>query len=495
MIRINHFINGAWKESQKSGDEKYLEGLNPATGKVFYQLARGTGKEVDLAVEAAEAAFPSWSGLPPESRAKFLDLIADGIEARKKEFARAESDDQGKPYTLAMNLDIPRAIQNFRFFASRLRQWEQSSTQVDSETINYVLRKPRGVVALISPWNLPLYLLSWKIAPAIAVGNTAVCKPSEVTSLTAHLLTEVFQQVGLPQGVVNHVYGLGSEAGERLVGHPSVKTISFTGGTVTGQRISAAVAGEMKKLSLELGGKNPTLVFADAPKKDLFQQLVRASFLNQGEICLCGSRIYVEESFYAEFIEKFVAEVQMLIVGDPASDRTFMGPLVSKDHLEKVKSFIQLAKDEGGRILTGGLPDNQFPEKLIREGHLREDQKVGYWLAPTVIAGLPESSKCIQEEIFGPVVTIGTFKTFDEAIQKANQVKYGLSASVWTENLKTAHHSAQRLQAGTVWINTWLNRDLRMPFGGTKASGVGREGGDYSFEFFTEATTVCVKTP
>lgn len=492
MMQINHFINGAWRASQS---EKYLEGLNPATGKVFYQLARGSANEVDLAVEAAEAAFPSWSAMPPESRAKFLDAIADGIEARKKEFAQAESDDQGKPYTLAMNLDIPRAIQNFRFFASRLRQWEQSSTQVDSETINYVLRKPRGVVALISPWNLPLYLLSWKIAPAIAVGNTAVCKPSEVTSLTAHLLTEVFQQVGLPQGVVNHVYGLGNEAGERLVGHPSVKTISFTGGTVTGQRISAAVAGEMKKLSLELGGKNPTLVFADAPKKDLYQQLVRASFLNQGEICLCGSRIYVEESFYPEFVEKFVAEVKTLRVGDPSSVRTFMGPLVSKDHMEKVKSFVQLAKDEGGQILSGGSLPEQLSENLIREGQIREDQRAGYWLAPTVIANLPESSKCIQEEIFGPVVTIGTFKTFDEAMQKANQVKYGLSASVWTENLKTAHQSAQRLQAGTVWINTWLNRDLRMPFGGTKASGVGREGGDYSFEFFTEATTVCVKTP
>lgn len=482
MITANHFINGEWSPPKS---KSYLDGLNPANNSVLYKLARGNAEDVDAAVASARAAFPAWAAKAPEERAVFLDKIADGIEARFDQFAKAESEDQGKPFSLASKMDIPRAILNFRYFAGAMRHWEHESTRVDDRTFNYVHRKPRGVAGLISPWNLPLYLLTWKIAPAIVTGNTVVCKPSEITSLTAHLLTEVLQSVGLPPGVVNMVYGLGTEAGQALVTHKDVPLISFTGGTVTGQKISEAVAPQMKKLSLELGGKNPTLVFADCDREEMWANVLRSSFLNQGEICLCGSRIYVEESFYKEFVDEFAKRASYLKVGDPMNPASFMGPLASKEHLAKVNSFIDLARAEGGRIETGGkIPADLDPAF-----------KDGNWLAPTVITGVKEDSRCVQEEIFGPVVTIAPFKDFDDALKKANGVKYGLSASVWTGSLKTAHLAAQRLETGTAWINTWLNRDLRMPFGGSKASGMGREGGRYSLEFFTEATTVCVRYP
>lgn len=482
MITANHFINGAWAPPK---GKQYLDGLNPANNSVLYKLARGNAEDIDAAVAAARAAYPAWSARPPEERADFLDKIADGIAARFDQFARAESEDQGKPFALASKMDIPRAILNFRHFAGSMRHWEQESTRVDDKTFNYVLRKSKGVAGLISPWNLPLYLLTWKIAPAIVTGNTVVCKPSEITSLTAHLLTEVLQSVGLPPGVVNMVYGLGGEAGEALVNHVDVPLISFTGGTVTGRKISAAVAPQMKRLSLELGGKNPTLIFADCDREEMWANVLRASFLNQGEICLCGSRIYVEDSFYREFVEEFAKRASYLKVGDPMDPATFMGPLASREHLAKVTSYLELARAEGARFETGGRAPAALDPAF----------KDGNWLAPTVLTGLPEDSRCVQEEIFGPVVTVAPFRDFEDAIRKANGVKYGLSASVWTGSLKTAHQAAQRLDAGTTWINTWLNRDLRMPFGGTKASGLGREGGRYSLEFFTEATTVCVRYP
>ena len=472
--KVINFINGKWKEPALG---KWLKNINPATGEVFSEIPDSNEADVNAAVSAAKNAFLTWSKTTSEERAKFLYKIADMIEERKTEFAHLESKDQGKPIALAEKMDIDRVILNFRFFAGAILHHQNESTEMAQNSFNYVLRKPVGVAGLISPWNLPLYLLSWKIAPAIACGNTVVCKPSEFTSMTAALLCEVLQEVNLPIGVVNMVFGTGPGAGEALVKHPDVPLISFTGGTETGKKISAMAASHTKKLSLELGGKNPNIIFADCDFDLALQTSLRSSFLNQGEICLCGSRIYVEESIFDKFIEQFVSETKKLKVGDPSRSDTFMGPVVSESHFNKVMSYIDLAKTEGGKILCGG-------ERI---------GKTGFFIHPTVIANLSENSKCVQEEIFGPVVTVAPFKNYEDVISKANGVKYGLSASVWTKNLNTAHSISRDLKVGTVWINTWLNRDLRVPFGGTKASGVGREGGRHSLEFFTEATTVNVR--
>jgi aminomuconate-semialdehyde/2-hydroxymuconate-6-semialdehyde dehydrogenase len=407
--------------------------------------------------------------------------MAAQIELRAEEFAEMESRDQGKPVSLARRMDIERVIQNFRFFADQILKMEQE-TYLDASYTAKVLRKPLGVAGLISPWNLPLYLLSWKIAPALACGNTVVAKPSEFTSMTAALLAEVSLEVGLPAGVLNLVFGLGSPVGEAIVKHPRVPLISFTGGTETGRKIYRDSAEHFKKISLELGGKNPNLIFADCDLDRAVQVSVRSSFLNQGEICLCGSRIYVEERIYPQFVEKFVGEVRKLKVGDPADPETFMGALISEAHLEKVQSYIKYAKHHGGKVLCGGdRPD--LPSHLHK----------GFYLNPTVITGLPENSKCVQDEIFGPVVTISSFQSEKEAIEKANGVRYGLSATIWSQNLEKAQRVASHLEAGTVWINDWLVRDLRVPFGGVKHSGIGREGGKYSIDFYTEATTVVVE--
>ncbi len=479
MQMVDHFIAGR-KISSQSGNS--LENFNPSTGQPLSQIARGTKEDVEAAVKAAQSAFPRWSALPPEERSRVLLKIADLIEARKREFAQMESRDQGKPVHLAENMDINRAILNFRFFAHAILHHENESTQSDAHTLNYVLRKPVGVAGLISPWNLPLYLLTWKIAPAIAVGNTVVAKPSEFTSMTADLLADVMIEAGLPAGVVNLVYGLGSEAGDAIVRHPDVPLISFTGGTATGRKILEGSVEFFKKVSVELGGKNPNVIFADCDLEKAISTTLRSSFLNQGEICLCGSRIYVEKSIYDVFVERFVAATKKLKVGDPALADTFMGPLVSKSHLEKVRSYLKIAVEEGGRILTGGEPPD-VPQSMVN----------GYWMRPAVIVDLKENSRCIQEEIFGPVVTISSFESISDAIAKANGVKYGLSASVWTQDISKAHRMASELKVGTVWINTWLARDLRMPFGGQKQSGIGREGGRHSLEFYTESTTVCVR--
>lgn len=479
MRKIQHFIHGK-KTSPSRGE--FLENVNPATGQVFSLLARGSKEDVDAAVTSATQAFASWSRTGAEERSAILMRIADLIEKRKDEFARTESEDQGKPVHLAASMDISRAILNFRFFAQTILAHENESTS-DAHTLNYVSRKPAGVAGLISPWNLPLYLLTWKIAPALACGNTVVAKPSEMTSMTADLLADVCVEAGLPAGVLNLVYGLGPEVGEAIVRHPEVPLISFTGGTATGRRILEASAEHFKKVSLELGGKNPNIIFADANLDKALAMTLRSSFLNQGEICLCGSRIYVERSVYPAFLEKFVAETERLTVGDPSDPKTFMGPLVSKAHWEKVRSYIDIAREEGGRIECGGT----VPE-------MTGAFKNGFWLRPTVITNLKQNSRCVQEEIFGPVVTVQPFDTVDEVIHLANDVKYGLSATVWTENLSKAQKVAGELRVGTVWINTWLHRDLRMPFGGMKHSGIGREGGPHSIDFFTETTTVCVRT-
>lgn len=475
---IQNFIGNKWLPPQSG---QYLDNFNPATGLILSKIPDSDAADIGAAVQAARQAFPIWSAEPKEIRAQWLRKIADEIEKRRDQFAKMESLDQGKPVQLANAMDLSRAILNFRFFADEILRTQDDNFD-ETETHQFVVRKPVGVVGLISPWNLPLYLLTWKLAPALAAGNTAVCKPSEFTSMTAQLLCEVLLDIGLPTGVVNVVFGLGAKAGEALVQDSRVPLISFTGGTETGKRIYRESAENFKKLSLELGGKNPNLIFADADLNKAISGSVRAAFLNQGEICLCGSRIYVEEKIYPQFVESFVMETKKLKVGDPQNPETFMGPLVSKTHLEKVQSYIELAKTEGGQILCGG--DRPSVPPSLNEG---------YFLNPTVITGLQQKARCIQEEIFGPVVTISSFRSEDEAVQLANDVRYGLSASLWTEDLAKADRVAKKLETGTVWINTWMMRDLRMPFGGVKHSGLGREGGKYSMEFFSELTTVCRK--
>jgi len=476
---LNH-IGGEWVAPQRGG---FIDNFNPATGQVFSHLPDSDASDIDKAVEVAALAFKTWSKTSVDERSKKLFKIADLIEANIDDFAKLESQDQGKPWFLAKQMDMNRVINSFRFFASAILQTENECNVMDAESMNYVLRKPVGVAGLIAPWNLPLYLLTWKIAPALAYGNTVVCKPSEFTSMTAAKFCELLPEAGIPAGVVNMVFGTGAKAGDALVKHPKVPLISFTGGSETGKKVIQASAENFKKLSLELGGKNPNIIFADCDYKKMLKTTLRSSFLNQGEICLCGSRIYVEESIYEKFLEDFVAEIRELKVGDPSQKNTFMGPLVSAQHLKKVQSMIQIAKDEGGRILIGGgtpvLP-TEFSQ--------------GYFLEPTVIVGLAENSTCVQKEIFGPVVTVAPFKTLDEVIEKANGVSYGLSASVWTSNLNTAQSLAKNLDVGTVWVNSWMKRDLRVPFGGMKASGLGREGGRHSMDFYTEMVNVCLTT-
>jgi acyl-CoA reductase-like NAD-dependent aldehyde dehydrogenase len=474
--RISNFIGNEWVPPRQ---QKYMNSINPANEEVLAEVPNSTSEDIEAAVLAAQNAFASWKETPAEVRSQWLLKIADEIEKHQDELAKIESEDQGKPLQLAKNMDIARAIQNFRFFAGSILHHENESSQLTTaqgKALNYVIRKPVGVCGLISPWNLPLYLLTWKIAPAVACGNTVVCKPSELTSLTAAKLCELIQNIKFPAGVINMVFGDGMKAGDALVKHPQVPLISFTGGTETGKKIMQNSAQYFKKLSLELGGKNANIIFADCDYDKMLKTTIRSSFLNQGEICLCGSRIYVEESLYEKFINDFVEQTKNLTVGDPLSSRNFMGALVSEAHLSKVQSYVEQAKKEGGKVLCGG-------ERLKQKG---------YFFAPTILTSLEETSVCIQEEIFGPVVTVSKFKNIDDVIKKANGVKYGLSASVWTQDVSKVLKLGEQLEAGTLWVNSWLQRDLRMPFGGMKASGLGREGGKHSIDFFSELTTVCV---
>jgi len=478
MQRLMHYIHGQWCPPA-SGE--FLPVVEPATGEVYAEVAAGSSADVEAAVQAAQAAFPAWASMSVRQRAHYLLRIAEGIEARLAAWAEAESRDTGKPLSLAQQVDIPRAALNFEFFATAIMQMASESYQTGTQAINYVLRQPLGVVACISPWNLPLYLFTWKIAPALAAGNCVVAKPSELTPMTATLLAGLCQEVGLPPGVLNIVHGTGSDVGEPMVVHPQVKAISFTGGTRTGSRIAALAAPQFKKLSLELGGKNPTIVFADANYEQALEMSVRAAFRNQGEICLCGSRLLVEASLYERFKTDFVKKVQGLRVGDPLDPATDLGALISDAHRQKVLSYVALAKEEGGRILTGGKA-LELPGRCAH----------GYFMEPTVIEGLDAHCRTNQEEIFGPVVTLIPFNTEEEAIYIANATPYGLSASVWTQNLARAHRVAAAIEAGIVWVNTWMLRDLRTPFGGVKASGVGREGGFEALRFFTEPKNVCI---
>jgi aminomuconate-semialdehyde/2-hydroxymuconate-6-semialdehyde dehydrogenase len=460
-----------------------LEVFEPATGGVLARAPDSDERDIRAAVDAASAALAEWRLSRAEERRRWLNRIADALEARSAEFARAESDDTGKPLKLAASLDIPRAIANFRFFADAATQYASEAHAVPGAAVNYTLRQPLGVVAAISPWNLPLYLLSWKIAPALATGNCVIAKPSELAPLTAALLGELCADLGLPPGVLNIVQGVGARAGQALIESPAVRAISFTGGTTTGRTIASAAARDFKRITLELGGKNATLVFADADFDAAVSGCARAAFTNQGEICLCGSRVLIEASIYQRFRDALTANVQALRVGDPLDPATDQGALVSEAHMGKVLSAIDEARRLGGRILCGG--------KRVTPGNAR--CRDGWFVAPTLIEGLAADCSVSQEEIFGPVATLAPFSGESEALGLANGTRYGLAASLWSRDLARCHRVAEGLEAGVVWVNTWLARDLRTPIGGVKHSGLGREGGLEALRFFTEPKNVCVQ--
>jgi len=472
MQKLHHWIDGQAQPSRRGG---WLEVFDPCTAKPHAQVARGDAEDVEAAIAAATRAFPAWSALRNSDRAAWLEKLAAALESRIDAFARAESLDGGKPFALARDAEIPRAVSNLRFFAHAATQFASESHHGEAG-LNYTLRPPLGVVATISPWNLPLYLFTWKIAPALAAGNTVVAKPSEVTPLTATMLGELAAEIGFPNGVLNIVHGLGPEVGEPLVAHPQVRAVSFTGSTAVGKRIASLAAPALKKVSLELGGKNPSLVFADSDWSAQIDTLVRSAFQNSGQICLCGSRLLIERSIYADFRDALVERVRNLHVGDPIAEGTQLGPLVSQVHLDKVMACLQRARDEGGRFLYGG---NRI-------------DRAGWFVEPTVIEGLGPDCESNREEIFGPVVTLQAFDTEAQALALANASDYGLSASLWTRDLDRAHRLSAQLRAGIVWVNTWLMRDLRTPFGGVGSSGLGREGGAEAMRFFTEPKNVCL---
>jgi aminomuconate-semialdehyde/2-hydroxymuconate-6-semialdehyde dehydrogenase len=476
---IKNYINGELREPVS---EKYFDNFDPAIGEAYGIVPDSDERDIELAVSAAEAAFPAWVNTPPEERSRIMFKIADLIQRDLAEFARAECIDNGKPLTLAKTVDIPRAIKNFEFFASAIHGFASESHAMQDEAVNYTLRSPIGIVGAISPWNLPLYLFTWKIAPALITGNCVISKPSEITPMTAYLLSEACIEAGLPDGVLNIVHGYGHKVGKATTAHPKIKAITFTGGTKTGADIASVAAPMFKKLSLELGGKNPNIIFADANYEKMLDTTVMSSFRNQGEICLCGSRIFVEKTIYEKFKKDFTERTKALKIGDPLQNDTDQGAIVSKEHMEKVLSYIQLAKDEGGTILCGG---NRFTP----DGRCEN----GWFIEPTIIEGLSYNCRTNREEIFGPVVTIMPFETEAEVLMMANSTEYGLASIIWTEHLSRAHRMAASIQTGIVWINCWMVRDLRTPFGGMKSSGVGREGGMEALRFFTEPKNVCVK--
>ncbi|MBN8701584.1 MAG: aldehyde dehydrogenase [Bacteroidetes bacterium] len=479
MQKIKNYING---ELLEPAGNNYIDNYNPATGKVYSFIPDSDEKDVELAVKAAQDAFPKWSTTPKDERSRIMLRIAALIEKNLDRLALAESIDNGKPVKLAKVVDIPRAAANFHFYGTGILHFASEAHSMEHSAINYTLREPIGVAGCISPWNLPLYLFTWKIAPAIASGNCVVAKPSEITPMTAYLLSELCIEAGLPKGVLNIVHGYGHKVGSAITAHPNIPVISFTGGTKTGAEIARVAAPMFKKLSLELGGKNPNIIFADCDFENMIKTTIHSSFSNQGQICLCGSRIFIERPIYEKFKTAFLVEVNKLKVGNPTDESSRLGAVVSKSHMEKIISYIELAKQEGGKLLHGG-------NRVTVAGECAE----GYFIEPTVFENLPYNCRTNQEEVFGPFVTLTPFDTEEEVLKYANSTTYGLASTVWTENLTKAHRVAQQIHAGIVWINCWLLRDLRTPFGGVKSSGVGREGGFEAFHFFTEPKNVCVK--
>lgn len=479
IMNIRNYIDGAFSDPVGG---QFLDNIDPSTGNAYGIIPRSQAADVELAVAAAKAAFPAWSSLSAAERSSWLMKVSNAIDAKLDALALAESKDNGKPLKLATAVDIPRARDNFKFYATAILHDAYETHDMGVDGFNYTLRQPIGVAGCISPWNLPLYLFSWKIAPALAAGNTVVAKPSEITPATAYLLSEILNEIGFPKGVLNIVHGLGAEVGAAIVAHNDTNIISFTGGTQTGKAISSVAAPMFKKISLELGGKNANVVFDDCDFEDAVNTSVRSSFANQGQICLCGSRIYIQRGIYEKFKAAFLERVNGLTVADPLTKEARMGAVVSKEHMEKVLSYIELAKEEGGTLLTGG-------HRVQLEGRCEK----GYFIAPTVFENLPADCRTNQEEIFGPVVTLTPFDTEGEALAMANGTAYGLAATIWTSDLKTAHRMAAGLHAGIIWVNCWLLRDLRTPFGGVKQSGVGREGGFEALRFFTEPKNICIK--
>ncbi|MEW9673246.1 aldehyde dehydrogenase [Ammoniphilus sp. 3BR4] len=472
-----HFIDGKYVSSFNG---KTFDNINPATEEVISQVAQGGKEEVNAAVAAAKKALNGeWKSMTTDQRIKVIRRIGDLILERKDELALMESLDTGKPLWLSSSIDIPRSAHNFHFFADYLRSMGTEAYETDGQAINYAIRRPVGVVGLIGPWNLPLLLMTWKLAPCLAAGNTVVIKPAKLTPTTATILGEICRDAGVPDGVVNIVNGFGGSVGTALTEHPDVDAITFTGETTTGKTIMESAAKTLKKLSYELGGKNPNIIFADSDLDEVIETTLKSSFINQGQVCLCGSRIYVERPAFDAFVEKFAAKTKELVVGDPFDPATKVGALIGKDHYQNVLKFIELAKEEGGQILTGG----KRPDSMDK----------GYYVEPTIIVGLDRNCRVVQEEIFGPVVTVIPFDTEEEVIEQANDTNYGLSATIWTNDLRRAHRVAGQIEAGITWVNTWFLRDLRTPFGGMKQSGIGREGGKHSFEFYSELSNICIK--
>ena len=476
MILVRNYINGIFVDSKET-----IEDINPATSEVIATIPRSNLNDVNEAVLAADKARDNWSSLSLDERRKWLEKIADALEARSEEIAKLESLDTGKPIKIARAVDASRSVANFRFFAEFSKDFHEQKFLMEDAT-NHVIFKPVGIAGLITPWNLPLYLLSWKIAPAIVMGNTVVAKPSELTPLTANLLAEVFDEVGLPAGVVNIVHGFGHETGQAIVSHPHVNLISFTGGTITGKKVAETAAPMFKKLSLELGGKNATIVLDDVNLDSAIPEIARSGFLNQGQVCLCGSRILVSDKIWDDFLEKFIEYVSNMKVGNPSSDDSDLGALVSLSHRDKVESYIHLAEREGGEILYGG-----------KRPSLESPFDEGSFLEPTIVSNLDYQSRTATEEIFGPVVTLHKFGKDEDAVEMANCTEYGLAGSVWTSDSARGKSLAEKIETGMVWINTWLHRDLRVPFGGVKNSGVGTEGGRWSLSFFSQPVNICVK--
>ena len=475
MEKILNYING---ELVSGKQNKFLDNINPATGQVYSLIPDSDASDVEAAIKAASDAFPAWSKLTVEERSNYLNLISQKILSHIDDLAKAESIDNGKPFKLAQSLDIPRSAKNFRFFAETISSLHGESFRTNKDVINYTDYAPLGVVACISPWNLPLYSLTWKIAPALVAGNTVVAKPSEVTPMTAYLLSKICMEVGLPKGVLNIVHGLGPSVGGPLVSHKKVKAITFTGSTQTGRSIAVATAGQFKKLALEMGGKNANIIFADCDFEKTIETTIRSSFSNQGQICLCGSRIFIEKLIYEKFKTALIEKTKTLKQGDPLKADTDQGALVSEAHMQKVLRCIATAKEEGGKILIGGN---------------RKDGQ-GFFVEPTLIEGLSYNSKTNQEEIFGPVAALIPFETEEELLKMVNSTNYGLSCSIWTNNINKAQRIADQVETGIVWVNTWMNRDLRTPFGGVKESGYGREGGLEALKFFSEVKNICIQT-
>lgn len=476
--KIQNFIGGQFCDPHS---QKYMDDVNPATGEVICKIPDSGIEDVDMAVAAAGKAFPEWRKTSPEQRFIILNKIADLLQENLEFLALAETTDSGKPLWLSKKTDIPRASANFRFYATGIMHFASESHYSPGQSINYTLRQPLGVVGCISPWNLPLYLFTWKIAPALAAGNCVVAKPSEITPLTAYLLGHIAKQAGLPDGVLNIIHGTGQGCGEAIVKHPDIKAISFTGSTRAGKQIATHAAKELKKVSLELGGKNPNIIFADCNREKMMEATLHSSFSNQGQICLCGSRILIEESIYEDFKAEFIEKTRLLQVGDPLISQNQQGAVASKTHFEKIMNALETASKEGGKILCGGHAIN--PEGRCANG---------YFIEPTIIEGLEPNCKTNMVEIFGPVVTLQSFKNTEEALKLANACEYGLSASIWTNNISVANRMATEINAGIIWINCWMVRDLRTPFGGMKSSGIGREGGWEALNFFTESKNICI---